>query len=244
MRESLAIGVALVTLINVISVSAQTRTLTPSPTDKVKAASPSASLSPTTVEDKEVKALKERVANKVKELTKDTKAVAGFVQETKDSQITIKTADDKVSVVKIDTDLTKYYQITGTTRKEIKLTTIKKGDYAIISGPAIGETITANVIYIDERLEVRSGKVTEVSTDDSTIKVVTTEKDSITITITRSTKLLQMDIKTLDTSSTKLSKVKEGDTIHFVYSVDPTAKDPAKVTALKVLVIPQEFFQK
>ena len=52
-----------------------------------------------------------------------------------------------------------------------------------------------------------------------------------------------MDIKTLELSKVGFSKYKEGDTIHFVFKKIAGAKEN-RYTALKVVIIPQEYFQK
>ena len=195
--------------------------------------------------DKDIQTLKDKVANKVAELTKNNqKAVAGYLTSVKAEEFKIKSIDDKSYTIKIDSVLTKFFQIVGNQKKEVKLDAFTNGKYVIISGPAIGESITANVVYIDERLEVKSGKVTEVDSNNDLIKVSTTEKDNYTVNILRTTKLLFMDTKTLEIDRTVLSKIKEGDTVHFTYVRDPAAKDGFKVDAQKVLVTPQEYFLK
>lgn len=210
-----------------------------------RTASPSSSLSPTKSVSDEVNLLKEKVANKVAELQKkNNKAAAGFVSSVKDDQIVITDRDDQKHAVKVDQVLTKYYQITGSTKKEIKFENIEKGDYIIISGPMIGDVLTANVIYVDERLDVRSGKVAEVDSDNMKIKVVTKEKETYSVNVAPPAKLWLVDSKSLETSRATIAKIKEGDTVHFVYSYKPDAKDKLSVNALKVVVIPQEYFQK
>lgn len=195
--------------------------------------------------DKDIQTLKDKVANKVAELTKNNqKAVAGYLTSVKAEEFKIKSIDDKTYTIKIDSVLTKFFQIVGNQKKEVKLDAFTNGKYVIISGPAIGESITANVVYIDERLEVKSGKVTEVDSNNDLIKVSTTEKDNYTVNILRTTKLLLMDTKTLEIDRTVLSKIKEGDTVHFTYVKDPDAKDGFKVDAQKILVTPQEYFLK
>ncbi len=224
---------------------AQSVTPSASIASPAKIASPSSSISPTKSVSDDVNTLKEKVANKVAELQKkNNKAAAGFVTSIKDEQIVITDRDDQKRTVKIDQVLTKYYQISGTTKKELKFENISKGDYIIISGPMIGDVLTANVIYVDERLDVLSGKVAEVDSDNMKIKVVTTDKDTYSVSVSPPTKLFLVDSKSLETGRATISKMKEGDTVHFVYSYKPDAKDKLSVNALKVVVIPQEYFQR
>jgi hypothetical protein len=116
-------------------------------------------------------------------------------------------------------------------------------DYIIISGPPLENSITANNIYRDIEYIVSSGKVTEVSSADFTVKVITVDKDNYTLNIENSTKQQLLDIKTNTLSPTGFSKIKIGDTIHFV------AKKPADIQKLevstdKIIIIPQEYFMK
>lgn len=240
------IPLATVLVCCVLPITAQTKTPTQTVTDAVKAASPSAKLSPTTAEDKQVVELKNKVADKVAELSKQNKkAISGFVTELKDDQIKIKSDDEKIHIVKIDSVITKFFQITAGAKKEAKQSAIEKSDYIIVSGPQIADTVTANVVYVDERLEIKSGKITEVNTDDNTFKMLSTDKENIAITLSKSAKLSMINTKTLEVEKTTMSKIKEGDTVHVVYQLtDDFGQTPAKVTVRRVLVIPQEYFMK
>jgi hypothetical protein len=226
-----------------VPVYAQTKT--PVPSAKVtETATPSATLSPTTTEDKDVQDLKENIATKVAELRKKgLKATAGVITGVKGTEVTIKNNLDATYTVKIDETLTKVYQITDTSKKEIKQSDLKKDMYIIVSGPLIEKTITANVIYFDEQIFVGSGKITEVNTDDVLIKVTTTERDNLTLDIPARLKLQIVNSKTLDIESTTLSKIKEGDTVHFIYAKTGAEKQASRFDALKIVVIPQEFFE-
>src|SRR3989344_2197436 len=65
--------------------------------------------------------LKEKVADKVEELRqKNNKAISGFVQSNENDVIKIKTNAAEEYQVKLDPDLTKYFQITGRSEEEIK----------------------------------------------------------------------------------------------------------------------------
>ncbi|QQG44762.1 MAG: hypothetical protein HYW86_02500 [Candidatus Roizmanbacteria bacterium] len=220
---------------------AQTKTATLSSTlSEVKGASTEAS-----IVEKEIQNLKEKIATKVAELRKkNLKAIAGSVTEkTKNSfKITASSEDDYQ--VNTDSDLTKFYLISGSQKKEIKSTDLEKKSYIIVSGPVADKTINANVIYQDEQYLVKAGKVTEVNTDDELIKVLTTDKDNFTLDLVTSTKIQLMDSKTQEVETAKLSKVKEGDTIHFVVKKTGEEKELNRFSAEKILIIPQEYFIK
>lgn len=201
-------------------------------------ASPSAEVTKTEISD-----IKEKIATKVAELRKkNQKAIAGRITVIKGNTISIKNADDEVYEVKVDPDLTQVYQI-STTKKEIKAADLKVGVYIIVTGPILDKTIDANYIYQDEMYAVLSGKITDINKDDFSIKVSTTDKDTYTLDIENSTNQTLMDIKTLELDKIGFSKLKEGDTIHFVIKKTGTEKEK-RFTAIKLVIIPQEYFQK
>ena len=188
--------------------------------------------------------LKEKVADKVEELRqKNNKAISGFVQSNENDVIKIKTNADEEYQVKLDPDLTKYFQITGTTKKEIKSEDIIADDYIIVTGVVTDKTISANAIFVDENFLVLTGRVSEVDKDNFSIKVVTTAKEEITLDIETPTKQSIFNIETDKVESTGFSKIKEGDTIHFVVKKTPEITDNT-YPAEKLLLIPQEYFIK
>lgn len=197
-----------------------------------------------TVVEPEIQDLKEKIATKVAELRKkNQKAVAGHIDSIKGAVIMATSADASEYEVKLDESLTKTYQI-GTGYKEIKSSDLKKGDYIIVTGPMLDKTIDANVIYRDEQYVVMSGKVTEVDKTDFFLKVTTTSKDNVTIDIETKTLQQLLNIKTLQPEKTVFSKIKEGDTVHFAAKKDIKVTEENRYSALRVLIIPQEFFQK
>ena len=203
--------------------------------------SPSEAISETL--DEEVQVLKDKVAEKVEELKEQNKkAVSGIVQEVKEGIITILNAENTKIEVEIDETLTAFYDIVGTKVKASSSEDIAKGNYIFVTGPEIGETVTANEVYKDTQYIVMSGKITEVNTDDFTVKIVTIEKSNYDLDIEKSTKLNLLDIKTFETDSIGFSKLKEGDSVHTVVKGDPENPDAARFTAIKLLIIPNEYF--
>ena len=188
--------------------------------------------------------LKEKVADKVEELRqKNNKAISGFVQSNENNVIKIKTNAAEEYQVKLDPDLTKYFQIAGTTKKEIKSENIIADDYIIVTGVVTDKTISANAVFVDENFLVLIGRVSEVDKDNFSITVVTTAKEEITLDIETATKQSIVNIETVEIESTGFSKIKEGDTIHFVVKKTPEITDNT-YTAKKLLLIPQEYFIK
>lgn len=227
-------------IISVFSVNAQ-----------IKTASPSQVISSPTkaVEDQEIQRLKEKIATKVAELReKNSKAVSGIVQELispeKITRLKIKTWRDEDFEVKIDPDLTKFYQISGNQKKEVKSNSVKKDSFILVTGIIKDKSIEANFIYLDELFLVSSGKATEVNRQDFFLNVITTDKENYTLDVETFTKHQMLNIKTLAIENVGFSKIKEGDTIHFVVKKTGTEKELNRFAAQKILIIPQEYFIK
>ncbi len=216
-------------------VAAQTKTLTPSI---------SVSVSPTVASvDKDIQNLKEKIANKVSEIRKqNNKAVSGFVVSNDGNTMKINNNGEE-NQVKFDNTLTKYFKILGTQKKEIKADDIKKNDYAIVSGVVADNIINANVVLIDENFLVDSGKIIEINKDSYNIKVLTSDKNTYSLDIETYTKQFIVNIKTLDLERVGFSKIKEGDTVHFVVKKTGEEKNN-NYSAIKILIIPQEYFIK
>jgi len=206
--------------------------------------SPSPTVEVSTVEEQQIKDLKEKIATKVAEINeKNTKAISGYITNIKDKIINIKN-DDGDYEVKTDETITKYFQISGSRTSEIKLQTLKKGNYIIANGLVNDKKIDANFIYIDEAYSVKSGKVSEINNDDYYIKTVTLEKETYILDIESYTKKQMLNIKTLQLETIGFSKIKEGDTIHFVIKKTSEKNENNRFSAQKILIIPQEFFIK
>lgn len=221
-----------------ITVYGQTKTSTPSPTFVNPA---------NAQEDKEIQTLKEKIATKVAELReKNNKVLAGTIQEINLSKgvLKIKNWKDEEFEVNIDADLTKYYQISGEQKKEVRLADLKKDSYIIVTGIIKENKIDANIIYIDELFFIGSGKVTEVNKQDFYLSVFTSDKENYTLDIETITKQQMLNIKLLTLENVGFSKIKEGDTIHFVVKKTGTEKQLNRYAAQKILIIPQEYFIK
>ncbi len=213
---------------------AQTKTLVPSP---------EASASPTVVVDKDIQLLKDKIANKVSEIRKkNNKAISGFVLSNDGNKMKINNNAEE-NQVKFDDTLTKYFKITGAQKKEIKANDVKKNDYVIVSGVVTDNIITANVVFIDENFLVDSGKITEVNKETFSIKVLASDKNTYNLDIETSTKQYMINIKTLSIETIGFSKLKEGDTVHFVVKKTGEEKN-SNYSAKKILIIPQEYFIK
>lgn len=201
--------------------------------------------SPSSIDEKEINTLKEKIATKVAELReKNNKAVGGIVTAVSTGVLKIKESEENNYEIKIDDALTKTYQIVNNQKKEIKIQDIKKGDYIIVTGDLNEKTITANFIYMDELYIVNSGSVSEVNKEDYYIKVLTADKETFTLDIETFTKQQMLNIKTLEPESVGFSKVKEGDTLHFVVKKTGNEREVNRFAAQKIFIIPQEYFIK
>lgn len=205
-------------------------------------------LSPTdAIEDKEVQNLKEKIATKVAELRqKSNIAVSGIVMATdfEKGNIKITTWKDEKYEVRIDPDLTKFFKIESNQKKEIDSQDIEKDSYIIASGIIKDNSVEANFVYIDEMYLLGSGSITEVDKSNYFIKVVTLDKENYTLDIETFTKQQMLNIKSLNFEKVGFSKIKEGDTAHFVVKKTGDEEEPNRFPAQKILIIPQEYFIK
>lgn len=193
--------------------------------------------------DKDIQQLKDKIANKVSEIRKqNNKAISGFVLKVDGNSMKLSNSGE-VNQVKFDDTLTKVFKVLGTTKKEIKAGDIKKNDYAIVSGVVADNIITANVVLIDENFLVDSGKITEINKEAYNIKVLTSDKNTYSLDIETGTKQYMINIKTLVKETVGFSKLKEGDTVHFVVKKTFSEKNN-DYSAAKILIIPQEYFIK
>jgi len=205
---------------------------------------PQNTIAPTkTVQSKQIDDFKEKLASQVAKLSeKNKKAVAGIVQSADEKKIKVKTDDEGEYEVKIDPELTKYFLITGATKAEKDITTIKKGVYVIVGGTLVDRVIDGNVIYQDEQFLVDSGKIVAINTTDNSFDIVTLAKENYTLDVETTTKMQLIDIKTLEPGRTSMSKIKEGDSIHFVEKKAQNIKN--RFSELRILIVPQEYFIK
>ena len=200
------------------------------------------------VESKQVEILKKKIATKVAETLKEEKeVVSGFVKSVKDNVIVID--DDLVQVkysAKIDPDLTFFGVIKGSSIEKGDKDEVKKGDFLIVQGVRVGKEIITNNVYKDVPFMVESGNI--VGIKGKTLKVETLDKETMTVEVTSRTKGFLLNTDTLKKVKTRLSKVKEGDMINFVYKItkksDQKEEAPKMVTLYRYLIIPQEYFEK
>ncbi|MBP9691686.1 hypothetical protein KBD81_06430 [Candidatus Woesebacteria bacterium] len=197
---------------------------------------PSASLSD------EVDKLKEKVAEKVEELKREEKATAGVVTAIDGNRLTLRNPDGSNSAIAIDETLTDFFEIAGTKTSDLNKDDIEVGNYLFVTGPEIGDAITANVIYRDTSYFVSSGKITEVNGEDFSIRVLTVDKSQYVLDIEKKTDQKILDIQTLETEKIGFTKLKEGDSVHFVVKVNPEDPKQSKFSAARIVVVPNEYF--
>jgi len=197
--------------------------------------------------DKDAKLLIEKLATKVEETRKkDQKAYVGVITKVQESIVSISSmngTDEKKYSIKIDDTLTAIFRIVGTAKKELKKTDLKVGDYILVTGQMLDDTLEANEIYIDEQFIVQTAKIMELSKTDFYLKVITYDKDEYTLDIQNSTRQFMLNVKTKEIEKSGFTKIKEGDTVHFVVSkTNPGArKEKNRYDAVRIFVVPQEF---
>lgn len=217
--------------------------------EDIKNASPSSGMSSSkSSEDKEIKQFKERVEQAIVPKYQK-KAFSGKIKDIKDTTFNIETVrkNDPVKEFRYDKSLLKIYRISGSSRNEAKMSDVKEDSYVFVVGSEVDKSLEANTIYMDERFTTVSGKITEVNKTDYYLKVLSISKEDYIIDIETSTKQTMLNIKSLETEKIGFSKIKEGDTIHIVFSENDrqqTKDNMERVTAKKILIIPQEYFIK
>ncbi|MFH0773263.1 MAG: hypothetical protein V1922_03045 [bacterium] len=203
--------------------------------------------SATTTIDKNAKQLIEKLATKVEETRKkDQKAYVGLITKIEDAVMTVASTngtDEKKYSIKIDDTLTTIFRIVGASKKELKKSDLTIEDYVIVTGQMLNDTLEANEIYIDEQFLVKTAKVTEISKSDYYLKVITYDKDEYTLDIQNATRQSMLNVKTKEIERSGFSKIKEGDSVHFVVSkTNPgPGKEKNRYDAVRILVVPQEF---
>ncbi|OGK28796.1 hypothetical protein A3D06_01735 [Candidatus Roizmanbacteria bacterium RIFCSPHIGHO2_02_FULL_40_9] len=206
----------------------------------------SAKLSPTEKpkENDTIESLKDKIEKKVDEINKKSKKiVVGLIESNKDNTLKINGDDSKEYTATIDATITKLFTANVNGLEEEKdLSGIKEKSRVIVSGPILEDQISANTIYLQEEYLVEQGQVTNVDKENFTIDVVTSEKTEMTLDIEKGTQQKILNTKTLELSNAGFSKYKVGDSIHFV-SKKP-ASDEKKASAVRIVIIPQEFFTK
>lgn len=195
-------------------------------------------------DEKQIVELKEKVASKVAQLQKkNIQGIAGYITQIKNDSFFIQNQKGDTYQINTDPIVTKYYQIIDDQRKEINKEDLSKDQYVIIDGIINGNQVEANAIYIDEYFLINSGQVVEINKNEYWIKVLTLEKENLILDIETYTKKFLLNIKNLQLETIGFSKIKEGDNVHFIIK-KKGLKPFERASALRLIIIPQEFFHK
>ncbi len=192
-----------------------------------------------------IKPLRDRLASVVAEMRKkDQKVVAGDLKSISGTTLEVETVFGSTEKAQIDETLTKFYRIIGAATEEIKKTDIKEKQYVIITGPHLDGVINANEVYIDEHFESRAGRVTEVDSTNFNFKLETFEKETLNISVEKSTTQEILNIKTLNVEAGSFSRIKEGDIAHIVFGVKSVKEQKTSISPSRVFIIPVGYFTK
>ncbi len=217
-----------------------------SPTPSITGSLNSLEASPSADTDTaQIKTLRDKLASVVANMRKkDQKVVAGDLKKISGSTVELETVFGSSEKAILDEALTKFYRIIGAATEEVKREDLKESQYIIVTGPHLDGKITANEIYIDEHFESRAGRITDVNTANATLKLETFDKDTISVTISRSTSLELLNSKTVAVEQGGFARIKEGDIAHIVYPVKSISEKKVSVTPSKVFVISSTYFTK
>lgn len=194
------------------------------------------------INDKTIQSLKEKIATKVAQLRQQNKKIVSGIITKKNPEVIELTSENNISYkIIIDDLITKFNSLANNIQKEIKKEELSENDFVIVVGTSIDNSIHAKSIYQDQQYLVYSGKVMEVNKNDYSLKILTSEKDEYVLDIETFTKQQILDIKKLTLISSGFSKIKAGDTIHFVIK-RTQEKKASRFSASRILIIPQEYF--
>ncbi len=200
--------------------------------------------SPSAQEEEKIDQLKEKIASKVAEIQNENNfGVSGYIDNIKDNLISINNDLGETYHIKTDEVITKYYQVINNRRQEIEPNEIQKGDFIVATGIIDGNQIEANNIYKDENFLIQTGQVIEINKDEYWIKINTLEKEAVILDIETYTKKFLLSIQDYRLESVGFSKIKEGDSVIFAIK-KTNNKQINRASAIKMIIIPQEFFLK
>ncbi len=193
--------------------------------------------------DDTIQLIKDKIEDKVEQINKSSKKViAGNLEKVEDDTLELVQSDGKNFKVSIDSTITEFFSVVAGKTSELEKSDLEKGDHVIVFGPIIEDQISANKILRQTQYLNAQGEITSVDKDNFTLDIVTNDKEELTLDIEDKSTQRLMDAKALTLAKAGFSKYKVGDKIHVVYT--KPAKEGANVSALRVLIIPQEFFSK
>ncbi len=232
-------GVIYIIIFVLFSLQVSAQTPTEADTDGAVAATSSSGIS------KEVEKLKSNLINKVAQIQKkELRVVSGKVTDLTKTSMKILSDDATAYTVTLDDVVTKYHSLSSGSQKDLERTDLEENDYVIVAGIVNDTKVTANTVYVDSHVLVGVGSITTVDKNDFSINITSTDREKYTADIETGTKILLLDSKTLALETAGFSKIKEGDSVHYILKV--TGKETVKNrhSAQKLLIIPQEFFMK
>lgn len=227
----ISIRILLATL--VLSIVSQSYALTPTPTPSPAPTEKNSNL------DEKVKVLKEKLENKVAEISKtNQQVVVGIIDVLKEGSMSVKGPDDKVYSVTLDKDFSDIKQISPKGEPvKVKSTDLEKGDYIVVQGFNLEDDVNANKIYIQSSYQMIEAQITSVNESNS-LDIVTSDKTELTLDIEKTTVQQMLNSKTLAIERSGFSKYKIGD--HITAAIKLT--DAKKASAVRILLVPQEYF--
>ena len=219
---TLTILTVLLSIFSAGSVSAQTKSTTPTPTPK--------GLKEEGIE--QIQKIKDIVASKVAELNLvEKRGFTGTVATTNTTQITIKDSANLQRILDID-DLTKFE---GSDKETFGISDIKSGDKLLFLGLYNKETkhLLARQIKKSGNIPIIiSGIVSNVSSDDFQLEVITENNTKIKVDVEKSTKTSSVS-KNGTIEKSGFSKVKLHERILVTGFPDPT--DTKTINAERLL---------
>lgn len=179
--------------------------------------------------------IREKVEEKVSQVTNRPKAYLGIVTDISDSTIQIKTTLGEINQIAIADENITAVNTKGTTNKVIKLNDVAIGDFVVAMGYINSNTVLAaqRILVIDPitepKIQLVYGRVTEIN--KSIIKVDTINGEAGS-TLNPDSKTNVMAYNNGKLTATKTASIGEGDT---VISVSVTNSDSPSVRSVFII---------
>ncbi len=197
--------------------------------------SPTAFAATGTPSAQKIEDLKDRLATKVAELRQTSRrAIFGTVKSTSITSFVVET---KTKDVKIElTDELKVIQYLKGKRTTLTTDDLDKGDAVAVFGQydTTLDLLKAAVVFIQSAIPERiNGTVTARDEKAFTLTLATTQNQTYTIDIEKSTKTLAWDREKKELIKSGFSKIAVGATVHAIGS--PVPKQDRRISAQRIL---------
>lgn len=167
--------------------------------------------------------LKQKLEKQVLELRSHAqKAFYGTVQTISEKEVLLKNDTDSLKVT-IEPEVTKIYAVNGLKLTDMDVAGLKKGDQVTVFLSDIGGDVKSYTLYKEPNKVLVAGKLSNITDTNYELTLVNYEKTTIKADIDTATEQLAYNISTHETAKYGFSKLKIGDDIFAVLSLNTDA---------------------